>query len=132
MRPKYKSVPGAKNEVINKINCQEKWQYFYRKNKDMFAFHSVYLKPLEEVDRHLEAHRAFLKDLYARGITVCSGPQVPRTGGFIMLHAPSREAAIEIMANDPYVIHHVAEYTVIEFEVRSWAEGFEKFLQKAE
>lgn len=94
----------------------------------MFAFHSVYLKPLEEVDQHLEAHRAFLKNLYAQGITVCSGPQVPRTGGFIMLRAETRAGALEIMKNDPYVIYGVAEYSVIEFEVKSFAEGFEKFI----
>jgi uncharacterized protein YciI len=132
VQPESKSRQAGRIEVINKIPCREKWLYFYHKIYDMFAFHSVYLKPLEEVDRYLEAHRAFLKDLYARGITVCSGPQVPRTGGFIMLNASSKQAAREIMAKDPYVINQVAEYTLIEFEVRSWAEGFEKFLPRAE
>jgi uncharacterized protein YciI len=95
----------------------------------MFAFHSVYLKPIEEVDRHLEDHRAFLKNLYDQGITVCSGPQVPRTGGFIMLHAASKEEAQKIMQNDPYVIHGVARYTMIEFEAKSFAEGFRQFVK---
>jgi uncharacterized protein YciI len=95
----------------------------------MFAFHSVYLKPLEEVDKHLEAHRSFLKTLYVKGITICSGPQIPRTGGFILMNAVSKAAALEIMANDPYVIHRVAEYSVIEFEVKSCAEGFGKFVK---
>ncbi len=96
----------------------------------MFAIHSVYLKPLEEVDRHLAAHRAFLKNLYEQGITICSGPQVPRTGGFILLNAPGKPEALEIMKNDPYVIHGVAEYSIIEFEVRSFAQGFSEFVQK--
>jgi uncharacterized protein YciI len=95
----------------------------------MFAFHSEYLKPLEVVDQHLEAHRAFLKALYAKGVTICSGPQVPRTGGFILLNAPTREEALQIMENDPYVIHGVARYSVIEFEVRSCAEGFREFVK---
>jgi uncharacterized protein YciI len=95
----------------------------------MFAIHSVYLKPIEEVDKHLPTHRAFLKNLYDQGITICSGPQVPRTGGFILLNAPGKAAALEIMKNDPYVIHGVAEYSVIEFEVKSFAEGFEKWLK---
>lgn len=94
----------------------------------MFAFHSVYLKSIDEVDQHLAAHRAFLKDLYSKGITVCSGPQIPRTGGFILLNAPSKAEAVEIMKNDPYVINGLAEYSVIEFEVKSFAVGFEKFL----
>ena len=94
----------------------------------MFAIHSVYLKPVEEVDKYLGAHRAFLQDLYSKGITICSGPQVPRTGGFILMKAASKEAVVKIMKNDPYAIHGVAEYSVIEFEVKSFAEGFEKFI----
>ena len=95
----------------------------------MFAVHSVYLKPLEEVDRHLDAHRAFLKTLYEKGITICSGPQVPRTGGFILMNAADREEVLSIMQNDPYVIHGVAEYSIIEFEVRSFAENFRNFIR---
>ncbi len=94
----------------------------------MFVFHSIYLKPIEEVDKHLEAHRAFLKDLYTKGITICSGPQIPRTGGFIMMNAASKEEALRHMENDPYVIHGVAEYSVIEFEVKSFADGFREFV----
>lgn len=95
----------------------------------MFAFHSVYLKPLEEVDKHLAAHRAFLKNLYERGITICSGPQIPRTGGFILLNAASKEEATGFMKDDPYVIFGVADYTVIEFECKSFAEGFRAFVK---
>ncbi len=94
----------------------------------MFAVHSVYRKPIEEVDQYLPAHRAFLQNLYKKGVTICSGPQVPRNGGFILMRAASKTEAMEIMKNDPYVINGVAEYSVIEFEVRSFAEGFEKFL----
>ena len=94
----------------------------------MFAFHSVYLKPLEEVDQYLDAHRAFLKDLYSKRITICSGPQIPRTGGFILLNAPSKEEALKIMQNDPYVVQGLAEYSVIEFECRSFAEGFRELV----
>lgn len=94
----------------------------------MFAIHSIYLKPIEEVDKHLDAHRAFLKTLYNKGIAICSGPQIPRTGGFILMNATTKTEALEIMKNDPYVINGVAEYSVIEFEVKSFAEGFERFI----
>ena len=94
----------------------------------MIALHSVYLKPLDEVDQHLPGHRSFLKTLYEKGITICSGPQIPRTGGFILMNAADKAAALEIMKNDPYVINGVAEYSVIEFECKSFAPGFEVFL----
>ena len=95
----------------------------------MFAFHSVYLKPLEVVDQYLEAHRAFLKVLYKKGITICSGPRIPRTGGFILLNAKNLTEAREIMDHDPYVINGVAQYSVIEFECRSCADGFKQFIK---
>ena len=95
----------------------------------MFAIHSVYLKPLEEVDKYLEEHRSFLKTLYATGLTICSGPQIPRTGGFILMNAASKEDAVRCMENDPYVINGVAQYTFIEFEVRSFADGFKEFIK---
>jgi len=93
----------------------------------MFAIHSVYQKPLEKVDKYYEAHREYLKTLYKKGITICSGPKIPRTGGFILMNAVSKTEVLEIMKNDPYVIHGVAEYSVIEFEVKSFAEGFREF-----
>ena len=96
----------------------------------MFAIYSVYQKPLEEVDKFLAAHRAFLQNLYSKGITICSGPQIPRTGGFILMNAASKPEAMEIMKNDPYVINEVAEYTVIEFEVKSFAEEFSVFINR--
>jgi len=95
----------------------------------MFALHSTYLKPIEEVDRYLDAHRAFLKPLYAKGVIICSGPRIPRTGGFILMNAASRSAVLEIMKNDPYVINGVSEYSIIEFEPRSFAEGFRQFVK---
>ncbi|HNW74738.1 MAG TPA: YciI family protein [Bacteroidales bacterium] len=94
----------------------------------MFAAHSVYLKPVEEVDKYLDAHRAYVKSLYEKGIAICSGPKIPRTGGFILMKPTTKEEALEIIKHDPYVIHGVARYDVIEFEVRSRAEGSEKFL----
>ena len=94
----------------------------------MFAVHSVYLKPIEEVDKHLPAHRSFLKPLYEKGIAICSGPKVPRTGGFILMNATSREEVLALMQNDPYVINGVAEYSVIEFEARSFADDFKSFI----
>jgi len=94
----------------------------------MIALHSVYLKPLEEVDKYLAAHRIFLKTLYDQGIAICSGPQIPRTGGFILMKAVSKTVALEIIKKDPYVTHHVAEYSAIEFECKSFAEGFDTFL----
>ncbi len=95
----------------------------------MFAFHSTYLAPLEEVDKHLVAHRAYLKTLIAENILICSGPRVPRNGGFILLNATDKDEALKIMANDPYAINGIARYEMIEFELKSCTEGFRELLK---
>ena len=94
----------------------------------MIALYSVYLKPTDEVDQYLERHRAFIKTLYERGVGICSGPQIPRTGGFIMMNVSGKTEAMELMKEDPYVIHGVAAYVPIEFELKSFAPGFENLL----
>jgi len=94
----------------------------------MFAFHSRYLVPLEEVDRMLQAHRAFIRTLIEKRMLICSGPKVPRNGGFILINAEDKDEALEIMAADPYVINGVAKYELIEFEMRSCTEGLRELL----
>jgi uncharacterized protein YciI len=82
----------------------------------MFVLLSRYLKPLDEVDRHLADHRAFLEKHYAAHHLLTSGPQNPRTGGVIVTHDLTREQAEAMMAEDPFVREGIAEYEFIEFE----------------
>ena len=44
----------------------------------MFIAILTYKKPLEEVDRYLQAHRDYLAEHYATGDFIMSGPQTPR------------------------------------------------------
>jgi len=46
----------------------------------MFIITSVYLKPNEEVDAHLKAHREFLDAQYAKGLFLASGARSPGRG----------------------------------------------------
>ena len=82
----------------------------------MFVLLSRYLKPLDEVDRHLADHRAFLEKHYQAHRLLISGPQDPRTGGVIVTHDISREQAEAMMAEDPFVRAGIAEYQFIEFK----------------
>lgn len=81
----------------------------------MFIAILTYKKPLEEVDRFLQAHRDFLAEHYAAGDLITSGPQTPRVGGVIMLKADSREAVNAILACDPFYINAIADYQIVEF-----------------
>lgn len=88
----------------------------------MFVIALHYVKPLEEVDRLVGRHRAFLERHYASGHFLLSGRKEPRTGGVILAQAKDRGELDAILAQDPFAIERVAEYTITEF-VPSMAAG---------
>lgn len=81
----------------------------------MFIAILTYRKPLEEVDRFLQAHREYLAGHYAAGDFIASGPQNPRVGGVILMKAEGRAAVDAIIAQDPFNIHGIADYQIVEF-----------------
>lgn len=89
----------------------------------MFIAILTYKKPLEEVDRHLQAHRDYLAVHYAAGDFIASGPQTPRIGGVIMMKAKSRAAVDSIIAQDPFNINGIADYRIVEFTPTMFVES---------
>jgi uncharacterized protein YciI len=84
----------------------------------------TYVKPNEEADKHMEPHMAWVKEGYARGWFLASGRKVPRTGGVIL--AVGERAEIEaFVAADPFTIHGVAEYDIVEVALTTVTEGLE-------
>lgn len=81
----------------------------------MFVAIQTYKKPLEEVDRFLQAHRDYLTEHYAAGDFIASGPQTPRIGGVIIIKAESRAVVDSIIAQDPFNINGIADYQIVEF-----------------
>lgn len=83
----------------------------------MYALALVrYRKPLEEVLQVLEAHRAYLKDLQARGLLLASGPFDPRSGGGLLLRVPDEGAAEtldRIRDEDPFTKEGCAQYELL-------------------
>ncbi len=75
-----------------------------------------YRKPLEEVLKHVDEHRAYLRDLKARGTLLASGPMDPRHGGILLLRAPEDGADATWLAvrdGDPYTRQAVAQYELL-------------------
>lgn len=94
----------------------------------MFVIVLTYKKPMAEIERHLAAHRAYLDRHYAAGAFLCSGPQRPRTGGVILCRAADRAAVEVLTAEDPFRVHDLADYAIIEFEPTKHLPGFAPFL----
>jgi len=93
----------------------------------IYAIILMYTVSVDEVDRHAEAHLAWLRGQYAKDVFLLSGQQRPRLGGFILAPAMDRASLDAILASDPYVRAGVAEYQVIEVAVK-FANDALKFL----
>jgi uncharacterized protein YciI len=80
----------------------------------MYAIAIVrYRKPLEDVLPFVDAHRAYLRDLKAKGILLASGPLDPRHGGALLLRVPEAAALDGLRDGDPFVQRGVAQYELL-------------------
>ena len=94
----------------------------------MYVIILTYQKDLSEVEKHLEAHRAYLDRYYTSGHFIASGAQVPRKGGVILCKAGSKEEILDIIAQDPCHEQRIADYQIIEFTPTKFSEAFGKVL----
>ncbi|MDP9078938.1 MAG: YciI family protein [Bacteroidota bacterium] len=81
----------------------------------MFIINLTYIVPLEELDKHMEAHVKYLHKYYDKDIFVASGRKVPRTGGIILAMAESKAIVEEIIKEDPFYKYELAEFDITEF-----------------
>ena len=76
---------------------------------------SVYLKPIETIDEYLVAHRAFLDTGYQQNFLIASGPQIPRTGGVLLSQLKDKATFEAFLEQDPFHLHGLARYEILEF-----------------
>ncbi len=94
----------------------------------MFIVEINYKKPIEEIEKHLVAHRSFLEDGYQKNYFIASGPRNPRTGGIILSQLKDKAQLQSILAQDPFQLHDLADYSYVEFEPVKYHVDFKKFL----
>ena len=75
-----------------------------------------YRKPLDDVLKVIDEHRAYLRDLKAKGTVLASGPLEPRYGGALLLRVPDGDAdatLVRVRDGDPFVKHGLAQYELL-------------------
>lgn len=95
----------------------------------MFLIMMHYKKPLEDVEKHLAAHRSFLGEGYDNDFFIVSGPRNPRTGGIILSQLKNREQLEEILQKDPFFVNGIADYEIIEFMPVKFHKNFLSFVE---
>ncbi len=96
----------------------------------MFIIDVSYLVALDVIELHLAAHRAFLREQYARGVFLMSGRKVPRDGGIIIANMGSRAELEQLVTTDPFHIAGVAAYAITEFVPTMTADSFAAFREE--
>ena len=81
----------------------------------MFIVDLHYIAPLEKLDHHMAEHVKFLNKYYKQNIFIASGRKVPRTGGIILAQTTSHEQLENILKEDPFYRHQLAEFRITEF-----------------
>jgi uncharacterized protein YciI len=93
----------------------------------MLILSLTYIAPLDQVDRHVEAHMGWVKDGYERGWFLASGRKNPRTGGVILAQGDRAELEAHV-ATDPFAIAGVATYDITEVVLSRTAAGLDRLL----
>lgn len=72
-----------------------------------------YVVPVEEVEKHFDAHITWLQQQYEAGVFVASGRKVPRSGGVILAKG-TPDAVRDVCEQDPFIIAGVAKFELTE------------------
>ncbi len=75
-----------------------------------------YRRNLDDVLTLLDTHRAYLRELKAKGILLASGPFEPRSGGALLLRFPdgtSLQELDQLRDADPFVRSGMAQYEIL-------------------
>lgn len=94
----------------------------------MFIISLTYKVSIENVERYIPEHNSFLQKHYDSGQFIASGRKEPRTGGIIICNAQSKDEAQQIITEDPFHIHQIADYTITEFIPSKYNENFKIFI----
>ena len=88
-----------------------------------------YRKPIEEVQKHQDAHRVYAATLREKGIIVASGPLEPRFAGAVLLRLPDGTPDADLLAlrdQDPYVKAGVAQWELLHWNPINGRENLDR------
>ena len=113
-------------------NCKKTSNSHFYLEQTMAKFITIlkYTSKLEEVDLHRNAHMKWVKEQFTTGYFLASGKLIPPNGGIIIAGNCTLPELNSLLNSDPFVIHSVACYDILEIEPSMAATGFEGFLEK--
>jgi uncharacterized protein YciI len=95
----------------------------------MFVIELIYKADLAEIDAHMRAHMVFLKKYYAAGNFLVSGRKIPRDGGIILAVGKDKQEIENIVKQDPFCKHGLADFRIVEFRASQRADDIPKRIE---
>lgn len=86
----------------------------------------------EDIEPYLPEHISFLKDGYAKGDLIASGPMLNNKGGVILSSLTRRPEFEEFLRKDPFMIHDLASFEIIAFDPTRFHPDFKSFVRSNE
>jgi len=84
----------------------------------------TYIRPIEDVQSHLDSHRDWLIEYSKKGNIIVAGPLEGRTGGAVLTCCQDRAELDDMLARDSFNVHRLVSYEVKTFSVALRAEAF--------
>jgi uncharacterized protein YciI len=95
----------------------------------VFVVELIYKADLADIDAHMTAHVRFLKKYYAAGNFLVSGRKIPRDGGIILAVGKNRQEIEDIVKEDPFLAHGLADFRIIEFRASQRADDIQERIE---
>jgi uncharacterized protein YciI len=95
----------------------------------MFVIELVYTADLAQIDAHMKEHMTYVRRHYEAGTFIMSGRKVPRDGGILLAIGTDRAQVEQLVRQDPFVVHGVANYRIIQFNVSQRADDIPKRIE---
>lgn len=90
----------------------------------LYVITLTYVRPLEEVDAHLDTHRAWLAEHTRGGRILVAGPLEGRKGGVLIANCASRDELDQMLAADSFSVHRLVDSEVWGFTAAMRAQAW--------
>ncbi|MDF0661726.1 MULTISPECIES: YciI family protein [unclassified Rhizobium] len=78
----------------------------------LFAIKLRYIRPHEEIQSHLDAHKTWLVKFTMAGTILFAGPVPQGKAGFVLAHADDLAVIQSMIAEDPFDIHRLVTFEI--------------------
>lgn len=78
----------------------------------LFTITLTYIRPIEDIKTHLDAHKAWLVRHIEAGNIIFAGPLAEGNGGLVLAYGESLEYIQKMISEDPFAIFHLTSFDV--------------------